>query len=143
LLDPQMRILSPRYIQENIMRLSEEEIQKIATDWANVGGADGGQVDAMGNAPMPGAEGGEGGVPGYSEVGGAGAGVGVAPNMQGQPPADQPQGGAPEAAPTNRFMQKSRESGLSQDILEQLIEGDIISNGKDKLLYEKGKFVKI
>ena len=128
LVDPQFKILSPKYIQENIMRLSEEEIQKIANDWATVEGAQG-TPDALGNMP---AEGGGQGVPGYEEVGGT------------APPAEAPTEAPPtEETPKARFQQKAKESGLSQEILENLKDGDIITNGKTKLLYEKGKLKKI
>jgi hypothetical protein len=134
-------ILSPEYIQKNILRLSDEEIAEIAEQRAANGG--GTQPDALGNEPTGGGDPSMGGgdqVPGYTEVGGA-----AQPNMQ---PTPAPAGQTPAAPeetpkPTNRFKQKAREAGLPKEILESLVEGDIITNGKDKLLFENGKLKKL
>jgi hypothetical protein len=137
LIDPQSKILSPEWVQENILRLTDEEKEKIATWWLNQGG--GSDIpDALGNAGAGGDMGGDGGDGTYSEVGGAQAGVG-------NEPAGQPAPATPTepAAPANRFQQKARESGLPQEIIDSLQDGDIITNGKQKLMYEKGKLVRI
>lgn len=138
LIDPAMGLLSPEWVQKNILRLTDEEITQIAEQNQARAGAAGGGVDALGNegggaVDATGAE-----IPGYSEVGSP-----VQANMQpapGETPAEAP---AEEAPKTSRFQQKARESGLSQNILEELIDGDILTNGKEKLLYKNGKFEKI
>jgi hypothetical protein len=129
------RVLSIPYIQKNILRLSDEEIAEIGEQLMTMGG-DANNPDALGNEPTGGAGGGE--VPGYTEVGGP-----AQPNMQ---PTPAPPGAEPEAAPPeagSRFKQKARENKLDQDILDSLVDGDIITNGKDKLEYKKGKLVKV
>lgn len=140
LLDPQMKILTPLWVQKNILRLTDEEIQEINDFYAN--SSDGSGIDAMGNEAPVGAnpEGGE--VPGYSEVGSP-----VQANMQPTPNDNAPVGGeqapAPEANATSRFKQKMKEKNLNQDLLNSLVEGDIITDGKQKLQYTNGKFVKV
>jgi hypothetical protein len=126
------RILSPKYIQEKILRMSDEEVVEIAEYWSSVGDLGGGEADALGNAPMGGGPAAGGEVPpDFQEV--PGAGGAQAP----QPGAEAP---VPETpASESRFRQKAQESGLSKDILESLEEGDIITDGKSKLIFEKGK----
>lgn len=134
------RILSGKYVQKNILRLSDEEIAEIEEQLLASGGNET-QPDALGNEPTGGGAGQPGGeeVPGYTEVGGP-----AQPNMQPTPPAPGTEPATPApATPTSRFKQKARESGLDQEILDSLVDGDIISNGKEKLLYEKGKFKKV
>lgn len=126
------QIVSPRWIQENILRLDEEEIQKIQEElaaMAPMGGeaGAGGGPDALGNGPMGGAA-----PPGFEEVGGE----------------EAPEGGEeaeaePETPQQPRFQQRARESGLSDEILENLKEGDLITNGKTKLRFTEGKLVPV
>lgn len=140
LIDPQFRILSPEYIQDNILRLTDEEKQKINEYWAAQGGA-GAATDALGNATGGGAAPAGGDMGGYTEVGGAAAGVGAEGGAPAGGAPEESAAPAPEAGP--RFQQRARENTISSDLLESLIDGDILTDGKTKLLYKNGKFTKI
>lgn len=139
----EQQILSPQYIQTNILRLSEEEIQQIKEDFLamGAGGGAGGGADALGNAPMAGGGMGAGGEapPGFGEVPNAAGAVPPA----GATPAPDASAEAPAPTGGSRFKQKAKESGLPMDILENLKEGDIITNGKNQLKFTKGKLVKV
>lgn len=139
LIDPAMGLLSVEWVQKNILRLTDEEITTIAEQNQARAGAAGGGVDALGNEGGGGAvDAGGADIPGYSEVGSP-----VQANMQPVPDANAPAPEAEEAPKTSRFQQKARESGLPQDILENLQDGDILTNGKDKIIYLNGEFKKI
>jgi hypothetical protein len=135
----EQQILSPQYIQTNILRLSEEEIQQIKDDFLamGAGGGAGGGADALGNAPMAGGMGGGEAPPGFGEVPDA------QPNQQPINNTDKDIDTQTPETPTSRFKQKAKENSLPQDILENLKDGDIITNGKQKLRYENGKLKKI
>jgi hypothetical protein len=106
------RILSPLWIQKNILRLSDEEIAEI-NEQLEVTGS--GQADALGNDPSAGGGGGAGGpvgggedIPGYSEVGGP-----MQPNNQPLPAeGGDDAGAAPAATPatggSSRFQQRTK-----------------------------------
>lgn len=128
----EQKIVSPLFIQKNILRLSDEEITQINQDFIGLGTQG---PDAMGNAPagvMP--QGGD--TPGYTEVGAGGA---IPPTGD---TGTTPETTEPEQK-GSRFQQKVKDSNLSQEVLDNLQDGDIITNGTTKLLYENGKFTKL
>lgn len=135
-------VLSVQWIQSKILRLTEEEIQEINDQNMARGGQGGGESDALGNAPMAGGgappAGGEA-PPGFEEVPGAGGAAAAG----GSPEGEEGAAAAPAPKGGSRFAQKAREAGLSQEILGSLREGDILTNGKNKLMFKKGKLVKI
>jgi hypothetical protein len=131
------RVISTQWIQKNLLLLSDEEIAEVNEQLQQQGGTDG-QPDALGNAPMAGGGGEE--VPGYTEVGGA-----AQPNMQPTPQADDGSAPQTDVAPkaSGRFQQKARESNLSQDVIDNLTEGTILSDGDEMLIFENGRLKRI
>jgi hypothetical protein len=106
LADPTFRIISPEWIQRNILRLSDEEIQQIAEQYQASGNS---TPDAMGNDPMAGGQAGGGEIPGYSEVGSEQAGAGGAVPTGGAAPPAPDADAAPATGGGSRFKQKARE----------------------------------
>lgn len=135
------QIIDKVWIQQVILGLTDEEAQEINNRIA--GSAPIGGNDQLGNM-AGGAEAGGGETPGYEEVPGEGAaapagGEEVPPAEPAAPktPSGESAGGA------GRFKQKAKESGLSQEIINNLRDGDIITNGKEKLMFEGGLFKKV
>jgi hypothetical protein len=128
-----MGIVDAVWIQKTLLSLTDEEINEIAQRRQQAGamGA-GGAVDALGNPTGAGGEVPEGQeTPGYEEIGG------TTEPKEGEEPEPEP---SAVKSPTkgNRFKQKAKES-LNQEVLNNLREGDIITDGKVKLLFTNGK----
>lgn len=141
------QIIDKVWIQQNILELNDEEMQELNNRFAagQVGGEAGG-TDALGN--MTGGGGGE--TPGYEEVPGEGSPAGTAAGGEGGAEAEE----APAAAKTpsgesaggaGRFKQKAMESNTHniKALVDGLEDGDIITDGKTRLMFEKGKFKRI
>jgi hypothetical protein len=139
-----VQVVDNVWIQKEILRLTDEEIQEMAARIAAKGGAAGALGDMGGEGG--GGGGGDmagGGTPeGYEEVGGE-APPEAAPEGSEGTPAPAAEGAPPAAGGGGRFKQKQKESGLSQNILNNLMEGDIITNGTRKLKYVKGRFQEV
>ncbi len=117
-------LLTKEWIQRNILKLSDDEIIDINNEINNIKSqetdTEGNVVDTPGEAPAS-------ETPGYEEI-----------------PNENPEGSeeAPaEETPERRFVQKERESNAS--ILDSLVEGDIITDGKNKLLFSNGKLIRV
>ena len=133
------QVIDKFWIQKEILGMNDEEMNEINNRIAsNVGGGAEGGTDALGNMSGGGSAG-AGETPGYEEVGGAEP----APEGEEETPAapKEPSG----ESSNKRFGQKQMESsrGISTDLLNNLRDGDIITNGVDKLMFENGKFKRV
>lgn len=119
-------VISKGFIQREILGLTNEQIEEINQESTQSGMTQG--ADALGN--VAGGEVPQGQeTPGYDEIGGG---------------KEDTTGSTPEEEkPAKRFQRKVKDSQIPQEVLEQLKDGDIITDGKKKLLFKEGKFKEI